>query len=156
MDTIDCACGGHAVLEYRNSIVCVFCDKCKFKVYGAPITQQTTLEQIEKTIHRWNREQETMRENRNGLKEQEVFKKALGKYGAEAQTKKLLEEMAELQEAICKQQNGRDTVEHVAEEIADVLVMLDQMMIMYDCRDLVKDIKREKVERLAGKLDERR
>ena len=64
-----------------------------------------------------------------------VLMDSLGINGADRQIRKLFEEMSELQEAICKHMDDRDTDDHVAEEIADVFIMLQQMIILHDCED---------------------
>lgn len=57
--------------------------------------------------------------------EKYIFEKALSHYGSEAQIKMLYEEMAELQLAVCKHGRGADNLDNIAEEIADVGIMLD-------------------------------
>lgn len=54
---------------------------------------------------------------------------ALALWGAEAQTLMMFEEMAELQKELCKNARGKDNRAEIAEEIADVRIMLDQMEI---------------------------
>lgn len=61
---------------------------------------------------------------------------ALALWGAEAQTLMMFEEMAELQKELCKNARGKDNRAEIAEEIADVRIMLDQMEILHDCREL--------------------
>jgi NTP pyrophosphatase (non-canonical NTP hydrolase) len=85
--------------------------------------------------------------------QREVCRKALDTYGSERQMKKLFEEIGELQEALCKYTDGRDTVEHLAEEIADVQIMLAQMAILHDCVEKVAEFKQAKLARLEGRLD---
>lgn len=83
-----------------------------------------------------------------------VLKQALDKYGAEAQTLMVFEEMAELQKELCKHARGADNRENIAEEIADVLIMLDQMMILHDCAGAVAEYRQRKITRLAEILKE--
>ena len=85
-----------------------------------------------------------------------VLHEALELYGGEAQTKKLFEEIGEMLEAVCKCSDGRDTVEHLAEEIADVRIMLDQMCILHDCENLAKRYRSEKLARLYERVKEAR
>lgn len=82
-----------------------------------------------------------------------ICRDALTTYGAERQVKKLFEEIGELQEALCKCIDGRDTVHHLAEEIADVQIMLIQIAILHDCVDEVADFRRAKIERLEKRLE---
>lgn len=83
-----------------------------------------------------------------------VFRKALDTYGAEAQTLMVFEEMAELQKELSKHARGKDNTMEIAEEIADVQIMLDQMIILHDCADEVKGFRIAKLLRLAEKLEE--
>ena len=82
----------------------------------------------------------------------EIYEAALAKYGAEAQTLMVMEEMAELQKELCKHSRGTDNVDHIAEEIADVEIMLEQMKILYNCEYEVKKYRREKIERLKERI----
>ena len=86
------------------------------------------------------------------MKNTELYQLALSTYGAEAQTLMVMEEMSELQKELCKHARGADNRAAIAEEIADVLIMLDQMMILHDCTALTKDIKIRKLDRLADRL----
>ena len=88
------------------------------------------------------------------MSEKELYQLALSKYGSEAQTVMMFEEMSELQKELCKHARGADNQEHIAEEIADVLIMLDQMMILHKCKDLVFKYKQEKKIRLEKRLRE--
>ena len=61
-----------------------------------------------------------------------IFEKAIEVYGADLQKQVAIEEMAELTKEICKDFRGKDNREQIIEEIADVDIMLQQLMIMYD------------------------
>lgn len=86
------------------------------------------------------------------MSEKELYQLALSKYGSEAQTVMMFEEMSELQKELCKHTRGADNQEHIAEEITDVLIMLEQMMILHNCKDLVFRYKKEKKNRLEKRL----
>lgn len=90
-------------------------------------------------------------ENR-GYAEEIVMEEALDKFGAERQIRKLTEEMAELQKAICKWQENEGDVESIAEEIADVRIMLDQMAMLFDVKKKEMEWREKKLERLAERL----
>ena len=68
----------------------------------------------------------------------DILEEALRTYGAEAQTIMVMEEMAELQKALCKLPRTTSAKERgiivlqIAEEIADVQIMLEQMIILHD------------------------
>lgn len=82
-----------------------------------------------------------------------VLDRAIATYGVEAQEKMVLEEMSELQKEICKRWRGNDNLPELAEEIADVEIMLDQLKMIHGIEDAVDTYKQEKVERLKRRLD---
>lgn len=83
----------------------------------------------------------------------QIYRQALETYGGQLQTFVCMEEMSELQKELCKYERGADNVHQIAEEIADVRIMLDQMVIMHDCETLVEDYKSAKLARLKERLD---
>lgn len=85
---------------------------------------------------------------------QKVYRHALAVYGANAQTLMCMEEMAELQKELCKNARGADNVEHIAEKIADVRIMLEQMALLYGCQALADNYRQAKLERLKSRLEE--
>lgn len=84
--------------------------------------------------------------------ERAIYTSALSKWGTAAQTLMVYEEMAELQKELCKHARGRHNTSAIAEEIADVLIMLDQMMVLHNCEETVADMKCAKLERLVRQL----
>lgn len=88
------------------------------------------------------------------MKEKLLYTRALETWGAYAQTAMVFEETAELQKELCKDMRGANNREHIAEEIADVLIMLDQMMLLHDCEAQTMEYKAEKLKRLRARLDE--
>lgn len=86
------------------------------------------------------------------MDEAAVFRQALEIYGPQHQTMMALEEMAELAKELCKASRGLGNVEHIAEEIADVQITLEQMIILHKCQELVERIRAEKVKRLRRRL----
>ena len=83
---------------------------------------------------------------------QRICELALETWGAEAQTRMVFEEMSELQKELCKNARGEENTLAIAEEIADVLITLEQMKILHDCGDLVEVAKAKKLERLAQRI----
>ena len=83
--------------------------------------------------------------------EYEVYSQALNKWGTESQIMMLFEEMAELQNAICKYIRKRNNIYDVATEIADVQIMAEQMSILFG-KELVNSEKERKFERLKKRL----
>lgn len=64
----------------------------------------------------------------------EVLKQAIETYGKENQSMMVLEEMAELQKEVCKSLRGNNNHDEIVEEIADVLIMIEQLKIMHDVK----------------------
>ena len=64
-----------------------------------------------------------------------------------------MEEMGELIQEISKDLRGKGNVQKMAEEIADVQIMLDQLMIMHDCGEAVDEFKFAKFIRLRNRLE---
>lgn len=87
-------------------------------------------------------------------RERAVFVAALEHYGPDSQTKMLLEEMSELQKEICKYWRGLANYDAIAEEIADVSILLDQMCLLFQCGGAVQRWRLEKSLRLAERIGE--
>ena len=86
--------------------------------------------------------------------ETEVFKKAIETYGEAIQLVVLFEEMSELQKEVCKSfRFDRVTRKrYIAEELADVEIMLEQAKIIYGIDDDVEMWRLDKVVRLKQRL----
>lgn len=56
-----------------------------------------------------------------------VYQEALEAWGLESQVRQTIEELAELMLALCKKLRGSDNIEQIAEEIADVEIMLEDL-----------------------------
>ena len=82
-----------------------------------------------------------------------LYRQALEKWGT-AQIIIAFEEMAELQKELSKYLRGRENTTEIAEEIADVEIMLEQMKILFDIYKKVEEFKKYKLERLAKRLNE--
>lgn len=89
-------------------------------------------------IREWLKEY--MRSGLPVIKKPEVLKAAISTYGKEAQVDMAIEEMSELIKALLKYRRSKNTtgVEHgklrsnIIEEAADVLIMVVQILMMYD------------------------
>jgi hypothetical protein len=81
-----------------------------------------------------------------------VYTNALIRYGDERQMTVALEELAECQKEICKILRGGEDFNHLAEEIADATIMLEQMQMMFGLNDKVREYMDAKVERLDERL----
>lgn len=84
--------------------------------------------------------------------EQNTLKKALQVYGEVTQINMVFEEMSELQKELCKYIRGKDNQSEIAEEIADVEVMLAQMKILFVCSALVDEYREKKIVRLGKRI----
>lgn len=105
-------------------------------------------------IENQKREIEALRQANEGVSGDEICRAALEAFGERAQMTMAVEEMSELTKELCKRCRGRDNVEALAEEIADVEIMLQQMKMMFDCAGQVETFRRYKLERLAGRIEE--
>ena len=86
------------------------------------------------------------------MTEIEIYKAALKQWGPDAQTLMVFEEMSELQKELCKSARGKQNKEAIAEEIADVYIMLGQMILLHKCAEEVEEQKAWKLERLAARI----
>ncbi len=86
------------------------------------------------------------------MNERQILGRAVSFYGSEIQRVVAIEELSELQKELCKSLRSGADRPHIAEEIADVQIMLEQMMMLHDCRDAVDEWRRRKLERLEQRL----
>lgn len=87
------------------------------------------------------------------MDERSILQKAIDQWGEDAQTKMVLEEMSELQKEICKRWRGKDNLDAIAEEVADVEIMLEQLKMMLGIQGDVQIHRREKLARLKERLE---
>ena len=81
------------------------------------------------------------------------------RYGFDNQAQQLIEEMAELTKAICKQfringkgqpvrnMSAEEVEDNLIEELADVRLVLGQVIYLMDCEDEVENIEKQKITR---------
>jgi NTP pyrophosphatase (non-canonical NTP hydrolase) len=83
-----------------------------------------------------------------------VLEKAISKWGKDLQQVVALEELSELQKEITKAMRGKGNTERMIEEIADVLIMIEQLKIIHNISDheveYTKDRKLQRLERLLS------
>ena len=77
---------------------------------------------------------------------------AVNHYGKEHQKKKAIEEMGELITALSREQDGRATEHDVITEIADVHLMIRQLMVIYGVDKCLNEYDR-KQRRLLRRMD---
>lgn len=106
--------------------------------------------------------------------ELKVLQSAIDHYGEESQLDMAIEEMAKLTEAICKYKRLKKTValdsastnkkvatwkrffvelDNIKGEIADVFIMLEQIMMMFDCEERMSAIVSKEIDRLKWRID---
>lgn len=90
----------------------------------------------------------------------EILQRAIDTYGAESQCLKSIEEMSELTKALLKIRFAKKAgVEHdilldaIAEEMADVEIMLEQLHMIYQNDRKVLEYRQKKIERLERRLN---
>lgn len=86
------------------------------------------------------------------LFEKGVVGRALKTYGADNQKIVAIEELSELQKEVAKDLRGQYNKWNVAEEIADCLIMIEQLRVMYDIDDLITRFINSKFDRLLERV----
>lgn len=85
------------------------------------------------------------------LEKRELYKDLINKYG-EKQVIVAIEELSELQKELCKNLRGRKNQLALTEEIADVLIMVEQMIVYFGIAEVdvmaIKQVKLERTKRL--------
>ena len=85
-----------------------------------------------------------------------VCESAVHTWGKEHQKLIAIEEMSELTKALCKDTRYPNTpavLDNVAEEIADVRIMLDQLEYIFDCSAKVEEYRKKKIYRLVDRIN---
>ena len=78
----------------------------------------------------------------------QTYTNALVRYGKANQLIVALEELSEVQKEICKVMRGKSNLNHLAEEIADATIMLEQVREIFSINDMVCQKMDEKIQRL--------
>lgn len=89
--------------------------------------------------------------------QKEVLKAALDTYGIRSQQDVAIEEMSELTKAIIKSRRNPSApaIENLLEEIADALIMLEQLTMHYGT-EYISEFIQEKIIRLSLRIEEER
>ena len=88
------------------------------------------------------------------MNKEHLYILALTRYGLNAQIDMVFEEMSELQKELCKYKRGRPNTTAIAEEIADVEIMLSQMKQFFGIETEVQACRNFKLMRLEERLTE--
>lgn len=83
---------------------------------------------------------------------EQTYMNALIRYGTGMQCIVAVEELSEAQKEICKALRGKLDKDHLAEEIADATIVLEQMRIFFGINDMVCEKMDEKIQRLDDRL----
>lgn len=86
------------------------------------------------------------------LNKDEIYKEALNTWGLNMQIDMCIEEMAEFTQALIKYKRGKGDLENIAEEAADVSIMLEQMALAFNCHNKIVWYKQFKLTRLLNLL----
>lgn len=82
----------------------------------------------------------------------QVYRKALDRYGTNNQLVVAIEELSEATKELCKYLRGEGNEDHLIEEVADAMIMLEQVMDIYHIRQAVLQMMAHKAERLAKNI----
>ena len=101
----------------------------------------------------------TMKDQLPIIKKPRVLADAIATYGTVAQVDMAIEEMSELTKALCKERRTQlqlgkhaEAQANVIEEIADVAIMLKQLLIMFDKDGEIQKEVDYKIDRLEQRL----
>ena len=84
----------------------------------------------------------------------DILEKAVQTWGTHAQLLMVLEEMSELQKEILKNINrGKDNLDAIIDETADVEIMLEQLKYIYQIQQQVKERIPVKLEKVKARLE---
>lgn len=82
-----------------------------------------------------------------------IYSSAIKQFGAETQITVAIEEMSELTKELCKLRRADGQLFNLAEEIADVTIMLEQMRLLFNVNEQVCDIMDFKLRRLVKRIE---
>lgn len=111
------------------------------------------IENQQKTIEALRQANEGLRYNLSSQESDEIYRAALETFGKSSQMQVAIEEMSELTKELCKNGRGQENTTRIAEEIADVEIMLRQMVMLFDCAGQMETFRRYKLERLAERIE---
>ena len=82
-----------------------------------------------------------------------VYEEARIRWGGHNQLVVAIEELSELQKEICKYFRHEGSTQNLIEEVADVTIMVEQIIQMFDIEDEVQKVMQEKLQRLKRRLE---
>ena len=81
-----------------------------------------------------------------------TYTNAMLAFGERNQLVVAVEELSECQKEICKILRGGEDYQHLAEEVADATIMLEQIRLMFNINDCVCDFMDKKIKRLDDRV----
>lgn len=81
---------------------------------------------------------------------EKILRRAIKIHGANAQVDMAIEEMSELITELMHYKRNRP--HSVVSELADVMIMCEQLMLIFDCQDDLELKISDKLDRLSGRL----
>lgn len=81
-----------------------------------------------------------------------TYTNAMLAFGEQNQLIVAIEELSECQKEICKILRGGEDYRHLAEEVADATIMLEQIRLMFNINDCVCNFMDEKIKRLDDRV----
>lgn len=85
--------------------------------------------------------------------QKEILQEAIKHYGAELQVNVAIEEMSELTKELCKSLRYKANRNNITEEIADVLIMIEQLKIIFQLSPAaIENVKEYKLLRLEKRI----
>lgn len=82
----------------------------------------------------------------------EILQKNIDRNGVRTEVDVAIEEMAELTKELCKHRRGSQNILNIAEEIADVAIMLEQLTMIFGCSVSVAEQLEAKISRISRNL----
>lgn len=88
------------------------------------------------------------------MQEPSIAVKACEEFGSKPQIAKAIEEMAELSKELAKELNDNGNEDNIREEIADVMIMMEQMVFLFDVKNEIAKWRENKLFKLAKLIED--
>lgn len=86
-------------------------------------------------------------------REHSILKQAIEFYGPDMQLNVCIEELSELIKELCKYKRGQGNERNIAEEMADVKIILNELAIIFDNLPAVHEFAEIKLNRLKERIE---
>lgn len=88
------------------------------------------------------------------MQEPSISIKAIETFNHKEQIIKVIEEMAELSKELAKELNDNGNEDNIREEIADVMIMMEQMVFLFDVKNEIAKWRENKLFKLAKLIED--